>query len=300
MALLPFLQKKSKPEEELPSGGEKKIDFAGKLPAEDLEGKPSPKGGSFDFSGEDGRGKKEEGSAPVKIKPEEPARPTAAGKGDYDEEEEKKENWFSRLLAAARQGKIIGGAGRASRALEVNLVRGEIVKYFDWQKGIVLLAVFIFSAMAALSLCYWLISWWGANRQYSTDNAYLQQYIEANREIKNFEPEVDEILKFKAKLDVAKFLLDRHVYWTNLFTFLENNTLSDVYFSGFTGDINGNYTLAATTNSVDAIDAQIKKLLVNSNIKKAEVSAGMIGGQGGNTAVTFSLSFSLNPKIFLK
>jgi|WetSurMetagenome_2_1015567.scaffolds.fasta_scaffold04545_7 hypothetical protein len=294
MAFLPFLQKPQK-SEEAGDDLEKKIEFAQKLPPEELEGKASPKGSDFDFlrkaeSRSDGH------VAPVKLESEpEPVAEVDEDEMGFAEKKDKKDSFFNRLLK--------GGSAKSKKkfqALEVNLVKGEIVKYFDWQRAILILLVSSFISITALSLAYWGISWWGSSRNYDQNNTYLQNYYKVSKEIKDFEPEVNTVLKFKKRLDVADFLLARHVYWTNFFNFLENNTLSNVYFSDFSGDTSGKYSLLATTNSLDVIDAQVKKLLADPSVKSASASDVSIGQTGGNTTIKFSLSFLVDPKIFLK
>lgn len=227
--------------------------------------------------------------------------PAAEDNGDQAGEEEPKESWFSRFFKAG-SGNLSEFSRKktSSRVLEVNLVRGEIVKFFDWQKGITLLLISIFISLAFLSLVYWGISWWGTSRQAAENTTYLQDYYRINKEIKSLDSQVSEVLKFKDRLDLVNFLLDRHIYWTNFFNFLEDNTLSNVYFSSFGGDINGSYSLQATTDNLDAIDAQTKMLLSNPKIKKASVNAGTIGGEEGKAVVSFALSYELDPSIFLK
>jgi hypothetical protein len=301
MSLLSFFQKKESSPMAIEPEAEKKIEFSQKLGAEDLEGKPVRKGGAFAVPSSPPERKAGEATA-VKIEPERSAA-YEEKETDLDASENDKApagTWTDKFLKFIGSGGTAGRKKGLSRVLEVNLVRGEIVKYFDWQKSILVLLVSIFATLAFLSLVYWGISWWGTTRQYAGDTPYLQDYYKISKEIKDLDPQVNEIMKFKDQLDLVNFLLVRHVYWTNFFDFLENNTLSNVYFSNFTGDIKGSYSLRATTNNLDAIDAQIKKMLVNSNIKKAEVNAGSVGGEGGKPVVTFSLSFVLDPKIFLK
>jgi hypothetical protein len=282
---------------------EKKIEFSQKLPAGDLEGASSPKGGNFDFL--KGLEDRREGEAvPVTMHPE--ARPDANNSavkenGDDEEEKEPKGSWFSRFFKFRGEGfGKADGKKMFSRVLEVNLVRGEIVKFFDWQKGLTVLVISVFASLAFLSLIYWGISWWGTSRQTAENTSYAQDYYRASKEIKDLNPRVEEVLKFKERLDLVNFLLDRHIYWTNFFNFLEDNTLANVYFSSFGGDIKGIYTMQATTDNLDAIDAQIKLLLANQKIKKASVNAGSIGGEKGKSIVSFALSFELDPSIFLK
>lgn len=299
---MPFFSKDENQEEKNPEVEEKKIDFAQKLPPGDLEGESSPKGGNFNFL--KGLEDRKEGEAvPITIHPEpHPDADNPAVEESNDEEEKApKKSWFSRFFKARSKGSgLTGGKKTSSRVLEVNLVRGEIVKFFDWQKGIMLFLISIFISLAFLSLIYWGISWWGTSRQTAEDTSYIQNYYRINKEIKSLNPQVKEVLKFKDKLDLVNFLLERHIYWTEFFNFLEDNTLANVYFFGFTGDIRGTYSMQAMTDDLDVIDAQIKLLMANQKIKKASVNAGSISGEKGRAVVSFSLSFEMDPNIFLK
>ncbi len=294
MALFPFLQKPEQTEETEDDSG-KKIEFAQKLPEGEIEGKEALKGGNFDFlKGLEER--KPGDKVPVKMAEEAAPVNNPEEEGGGEEKMPPRESWLSGFF------KFGAGAGRekqSSRILEVNLVRGEIVKFFDWQRGILILLVAVFVTVAALSGIYWAISWWGSRNGAGASSDYLQQYYKISKEISDLNPKVDQVLAFKTKLDQVNFLLERHIYWTYFFSFLEDNTLSNVYFSGFNGTVNGSYSLQATTDNLDAIDAQIKKLLINPDIKQAEVDAGSVNGQGGKPTVQFSLSFVLDPKIFL-
>jgi hypothetical protein len=276
---------------------EKKIEFAQKLPAGELEGKQAAKGGDFNFL-KDLEPRKPGEKEPVKIADEHPVK-----KEDDSEEEpveEKKLKLKSRFSDFFRIGFGSANKNNSSRVLEVNLVKGEIVKFFDWQRGMLVILIAVFSTMAVLSGIYWGISWWGSSSQNLQTSESLQQYYKISREINSLNPKVEEVAAFQKKLEEVNFLLERHIYWTNFFNFLEDNTLSNVYFSSFGGTINGSYSLSATADSMDAIDAQTKKLLANPYIQKASVDAGSVAGQGGKPVVSFGLSFSLDPKIFLK
>jgi hypothetical protein len=299
MAFLSFLQKPKKTEDAGIDLG-KKIEFAQKLPAEDLEGEASRKGGNFDFL--KGTEPRQDGQAiPVKLEveplPKAIKLPKPKKKVNSPDGGDKKDNFFRRLFGA---GSEVEENRKRFRVLEVNLVKDEITKYFDWQKAILIILVSVFISMTLLSLTYWGISWWGSNRRYDQNNAYLQNYYKVNKEIKDLEPQVNEVLKFKGRLDLASFLLERHIYWTNFFTFLEKDTLTNVYFANFSGDTSGSYSLLATTDSLDAVDAQVKKFMANPYVEKVSAGGVSIGGGKGKAVVTFSLSFSLNPKIFLK
>jgi hypothetical protein len=277
-------------------GLEKKIEFAQKLPAGELEGQAAAKGSTFNFL-KNVEPRKPGEATPVRLMKDQP-------EPEEDEDDDKPpkkganaENFLSQLTSFFSK---INPEKNSSRVLEVNLVKGEIVKFFDWQRGILILLVAIFVSMAILSGAYWGISWWETNNQAEQNGRYLQQYYKLSKEINALNPQVDQILIFKAKLDQVNFLLERHIYWTNFFNFLEDNTLSNVYFSGFSGSLDGKYSLSATTDNFNAIDAQTKKLLASPFIKNAQVDSGSVGGEKGKPIITFGLSFSLDPKIFLK
>jgi hypothetical protein len=294
MALFSFGQKKDQTSGK-EVAAEKKIEFAQKLPSGELEGRAAPKGGDFDFL-KNFESRTPGEKAPIEMAEAAPPEEAQDEEESVAEKKPKQKSWLSGFL------KFSVGLKRdknPSRVLEVNLVKGEIVKFFDWQRGILIILVAVFVTMAVLSGIYWGISWWGASSQNSKNNDYLQRYYGVSKEIKDLSPQVDQILVFKIKLDQVNFLLERHIYWTNFFDFLEKNTLSNVYFSGFSGAISSNYSLSATTDNFDAIDAQIKKLLVNQFIKGASVDSGTVSGQQGKPSVSFSLSFALDPKVFL-
>lgn len=269
---LSFLSKK----EEEPVEGEKKIEFARKLDPELGQGK-KPTAEGLD-------------SSVMDLDAEEPLE---------EEKEAGEENFFTRLLSKLKGMSGGGESWKKEGVLEVNLVKSEIVKFFDWQKGVLLLLLFIFLSMTLISGAYWGISYWGTKKQYAQNPAYIQSYYKINKEIKDREGQVDEVLKFKHQLDLANFLLRRHIYWSNFFDFLEDNTLSNVYFSAFTGDIDGNYRLSASTNNFDAINAQTKKFLGNPYVRGATVDSGTIQGEKGKVNVSFELIFSLDPAVFL-
>ena len=267
----------SKKEDELGEEEGKKIEFAKKLDPNLGQEKKSP-APSLDIEG-----------------------PDEEGMDSLEEKEAPAENFFTKLKAKL---KGVGGAqrgwGKDDNVLEVNLVKGEIVKYFDWQRGTLLLLLFVFLSMSIISLAYWGISWWGAKKQYVQNPVYIQSYYKINKEIKDREGEINDVLAFKHRLDIANFLLARHVYWSSFFDFLEDNTLSNVFFSSFSGDINGNYHLSATTNNFDAINAQTKKFLNNPYVRGSTVGSGTISSEKGKATVSFELTLVLDPKIFLK
>jgi hypothetical protein len=72
------------------------------------------------------------------------------------------------------------------------------------------------------------------------------------------ENEAGNVLDFRGRLIVVNDLLSKHVYWSNFFSFLEKNTLPNVFYQDFSGDTSGEYLLKARTDSFDSMAKQIK------------------------------------------
>ncbi|MBD3247666.1 hypothetical protein GF382_00050 [Candidatus Falkowbacteria bacterium] len=186
--------------------------------------------------------------------------------------------------------------------LEVNLVKDEIIKFFDWQKAILVLLLSIFISLFLISLAYWGVSWWGIQKQYEKDKLLTTDYNRIRQQIRELEPEIEEVTAFQSKLDKINFLLDRHIYWTNFFDFLERNTLADVYFSGFSGGTGGTYKLSGKARHFEVLDAQVKKFLADENVTSASISGGSasISNEDDITGVSFDITFTVDPDIFYK
>ncbi len=318
-----FLNKENKVADGEDNGGDKKIEFSKKLSDSDekdlFKKDPLKKGGFLNFFK-----KKEEKSvlAPVGAVPsdkEKRGEETVSSKISLNQKASGPA--FSSVSAPVGRIKPNGknsakkkyknpsflkkdGKGRGegdSDILEVNLVRGEIVKFFDWQKNILILLLCVFVSLVIISGIYWGISWWGVQTKYDGEDIQSKSFYELNKQIKELNDEVEEVLRFKEKLAAVDFLLDRHIYWTNFFNFLEENTLANVYFSGFSGNNAGEYNLSVQSDDFNAIEAQVEKFLSHKQVKTARVSAGTISkNEEGVANVSFSLSLSLNGDIFFK
>ena len=95
-------------------------------------------------------------------------------------------------------------------------------------------------------------------------------------------------------------MFGQHIYWTNFFKFLEDNTIKDVYFTGFAGDTGGRYSLNALANNYGNIAEQVNVLKNNKKVTAVEAAAGeLVSGDRDNaTKVKFTLNFSISKSIF--
>ncbi len=223
---------------------------------------------------------------------------------------DKIKNIFSKIV-----NKIKSPEGASSKVLEMDLVKGEVTRFFDWQRAVVILLSSVFATLMFISVLYWAISFWGNKQQYFEENSNIKTYYQLNREIKDFDDELQEALKLKGRIDLVDFLLKKHIYWSNYYKFLEDNTLSNVVLSGGGGSITDSYSFNAKTDDYRIIDAQVKYLNKHPYVNgSAEVTSASLGVEQVErdedadedaevefkNSVSFSISFNLDSQVFNK
>ncbi len=211
---------------------------------------------------------------------------------------DKKESFLKNEKKKQKKG---GEKNSGNGDVKLNLIKDEIVNYFDWKKNIIVLLLAICFTTAAISALYWGISWWGAREQRKQVQEVVdtKKIIELNQKIASAQKEVEKIKKFENKMKKVDSMISSHIYWTNFFDFLQRNTLSQIYFNNFGGSTNGSYTFSANAKDYAAIDAQVKQLLDNKYVTSASVlsASSNPGENGGN--IKFTLELSVDPGIFI-
>ena len=192
----------------------------------------------------------------------------------------------------------------SSQAMETNLIKDEVILFFDWRKAWVSLSISVLLVVLALGVAYGLLSWQALEKE-KQSQVFTQRFVEIDKEIKAVEQEVGPALVFKKKLSLVNSILSQHIYWTNFFKFLEENTLADVYYLGFSGDNKGKYSLSANAKDFSLIEAQVKKFLEDKRVTMASVSQGTVSTTSnkitGETAgINFELKLNVSPSIFTK
>lgn len=214
-------------------------------------------------------------------------------KEKIESREEKREKEI--LLAKERE---------SSQAMETNLIKDEIILFFDWKKAWISLSVSVLLTILLLGVGYGLLSWQISQKE-KDSQTFAQKFVEIDKEIKSVEREAEPALVFKKKLSLVNSILSQHIYWTNFFKFLEEDTLSNVYYLGFSGDNKGKYSISANAKEFSLIETQVKKFLEDKRVLGANVSQGTISTtsnkETGETAgVNFELKLNVNPSIFTK
>jgi len=182
---------------------------------------------------------------------------------------------------------------------ETNLIKGEIVTFFDWHSKAMVLIGAILAPLALIGLIYYgLIFYQKADNAKNLEQA--KKFTELTQAIAQEETGLKEISAFNDRLKIVSQIFSQHLYWTNFFKFLEDNTIKDVYFTGFNGNTSGAYSLDALADNYSNIAEQVNVLKNNKKAIGAEAGGGeMTAGDGENNfKVKFNLNLSVLKNIF--
>ena len=113
----------------------------------------------------------------------------------------------------------------------------------------------------------------------------LLGFVDLNEEIKELGQQI--ILVYNA--------LNKHIYWTNFFTLLEQYTLANVHYNGFSAGSGGSLILNAVGDDFNAVAKQLKILEQSENfVTEVSISSAALSEEG----VEFSIVLNLDPHLF--
>lgn len=203
---------------------------------------------------------------------------------------------------------------KSADILETNLVRDELVSYYNWKRGLVILLINIVFSCLIIVGAYEGIIIWGESKR-NQDKALSERIIDLNKMIEPLEEYAKEIFIIQKRIGLASELLERHIYWTNFFKFLEDNTLADVYYlGGFSGNNEGEYGFSAKAKNIKTILKQVNVFRANEFVSNVNIGGGNIGFSNEEIinseedeereyeiySVNFGLELSIDPKLFNK
>jgi len=183
--------------------------------------------------------------------------------------------------------------------LETNLIKGEIITFFDWPRKIIILINAIFIPVLVIAASYLGLMYYQKQNQAKVQEQ-IKRSNELTAEIKQAEIGLKEISEFQAKLKTVSQIFARHIYWTNLFKFLEDNTIKDVYYTGFSGDTSGIYSLDAVGAKFGNISEQVGVFRNNEKIAEVLTLGGeaAAGDAADKNGVKFNINLSILKSIF--
>lgn len=202
--------------------------------------------------------------------------------------------------------KRVDDAGKQKRPIvadgAVNFVLEEYsgalhVKFL--KKSIFLLFVVIFSVFTMFSLQILLDfqkSEINRNRYIiSSENDKLRESIKENLKYKDIAYNID------LKLASIDYILDNHIYWSNLFEFLEVNTLDTVYYTNLENNDSGEIVLYAVGESFEDLSRQFEIFESSNYVEKIKVDSGkVVINSNGDDGVGFNMVIRFVDRFFLK
>lgn len=112
----------------------------------------------------------------------------------------------------------------------------------------------------------------------------------------------DSAYDMDIKLTKVKSLLDRHIYWSNLFNFLEDNTLENVYYVNFESGGTKQISLQARTTTFDNLSKQYELFTSLDEIEEVKIDSGtmILGSSGSENYVQFNVILIFKEDFFLR
>lgn len=105
-----------------------------------------------------------------------------------------------------------------------------------------------------------------------------------------------EVISFQKHLSNLKKMLNDHIYYSNVFSLIEKNTVPTVSFESFSGDVsNKNIQLKGKAISFSSLAKQVVAFRESEEISKLDFSSASIGTDGG---IDFDLSLFLKQEMF--
>lgn len=197
------------------------------------------------------------------------------------------------------QSEILPKKEVKQRVLETNLIQGELVTFFDWRAKVIVLVGAILMPIFVIGAVYYGLLFYQKSAQ-AKNLAQEKKFSELEENIRQEESDLSQITAFQTKLKIVSQIFEQHLYWTNFFKFLEDNTIKDVYFIDFDGDTSGNYVLEALAANYGSIAEQVKVFKSNKKITSVSVNGGELAqeNKSDKSSVKFTLNFSVLKSIF--
>ena len=180
------------------------------------------------------------------------------------------------------------------RVLQSNFLKGDSEHSiaFDWKKDVIILIISILVATSIVGAAYFDLSYCIADNEIQVSDLD-QKIITLEQNITKTENEIELL---EAQMKIISEVLDKHIYWTNFFQFLEEYTLNEIHYQKFSGTPNGQYALSATAPNFSIIEAQINKMLESKYVRNVSVDSATNNGNN----VGFNLNLNLDPIIFIE
>jgi hypothetical protein len=189
------------------------------------------------------------------------------------------------------------------KILEVDLIQDEIPVKFEAKKYFSYLAIFLILSLFLLGEIWFMLDSWEKREIYKKTQLVKDEIAKVEQSIAEVEAQSTEAVIFKNRLEIGKSLYLQHIYWTNFLSYLEKNTLANLFYSGLDVDTSGKYAFKAMTNDYRAIGAQLKYFNKSADTILAKISNENIDDASSTvseTKVYFDLDLNIKSDIFTR
>lgn len=221
--------------------------------------------------------------------------------GDTAQKDESK----GKEVDKSKQEEVAEVTAKGKSVLELNLIPEELNKYpeLEFPRRILMSGLSIFIFILLIIGAYLGITWYQINITKQI-KAQEQLIIETDAAIASEESKQIQSTDLQKRLVAIEELLNNHIYWTEFFKLLEENTLPGVSYSGFAMSGKESIVLAATAKDYKTIAEQIivfqdaKHFVKSVNVSSAAAQLSL--ESGFITETTFNIDLKFQPGIFLK
>lgn len=189
--------------------------------------------------------------------------------------------------------------------LRTNLIKGQGLAFFNWRRAVKINAAVIILAVLITGGAWGML--WLLSKREMLSSPISQRISAQEAELKRLRAAVAELNRLRQRVAAAKDILNSHVYWTNFFNYLENNTLPGIYYDEFEGELTGEYVLPAKARNFKDFSAQLKVWQEEQSyalsaktggaiIKKETQTIGEIKSE--QEVISFEVNLKVKPEIF--
>ncbi len=161
---------------------------------------------------------------------------------------------------------------------DINLIREEFVPVINVKKMLVTLLLVSLLAILVIVFIYFVVDFIKLSRAKKIQQ--LQAELKQTEQL--LVERQDDLTKIQSYYDTyqrIKFLLDKHLYWTNLLDFIENNTISTVYYESIRASRSGLVDLAAKAKDYGSVWRQYEIFKNSPAVAKIEIKGAALDSE---------------------
>lgn len=231
------------------------------------------------------------------------------GKSDAGAKPGGDEGLESYVSAAKPGGTKPGGTpapagGGVFSGLRVSLMPSDLEgnKQVDAGRRLLILALVLVVETALILGAYFMVNQTASSRTDKRDEL-LAKVDALSKSIAKQEAAAKDVVAYQQQVAAAGETLDKHIYWSSFYAFIEKKTIPSVKYLNFSGDADsGTVTLDAIGLTYRDVAEQIVQFREEANVIDVRTSSASarVSDTGEVTGVSFTLVLKLKPEVWKK